>query len=637
MGITNIPFNTSNRATVYPFIEGTVLPDGLPNNLILEAHFIVDQEAKVTLVSITSGTADLVVNYLDGSSISVSITLVNNNWAGDSSNCFYLLTSELTIPSITTDIEFSPDTVYVQPKHLVTLSTQTGDVITHTLMGDITLKSKYNIETIVDNEDIGMPEITLSSRPGAGQGQVPCLPEEEPEEEPLLETINSVSADLNGNVDLTGDSCVRVTLGGNHELKLQSRCVACCECDDYWNVLKHIRAINFTRPSLKIVGLNLTKDIFEPVEGSLLEWAVGDYTLSRAEVPDFPGYYTWQIKQGTAILYFSSVTTGSVPLGCLWYLWYAGVQTDLISVDSGNRIYNTQPWLVNVVEPVRDTAISSSIYMLYHGINASYDGNREAYKHSVYRWNTLDLSVAASVSGWLSPGSSIGDVDGALGTNTTAIETGGYNYAVLGIKVSAGIADPKATALSNLVGHWLKIQHINDDESLSLVEQHKLVTYDGTNRYTDYSGIVPMGHKVASSRLLLREAIEGQETRKWRVRVGYMFAAVGSVAGSVMVGGTGPFICTETLSNGKCIFSNSSGDTLQFIVRQGRWIADIAGQNYRSSLIENFGSNPVFKIPAPWSLDWEQEYYNGSWIASGIGTTITPNDYIDISAEVASV
>ena len=106
-----------------------------------------------------------------------------------------------------------------------------------TVSGDVTFNSGYN--TVITAEDTDVPDSTLirvEADQGLGLGLYPCIDENKPK-------IPLVIADANGNINITGDSCVNVVMHNSAGIiELQNDCEACCTCQDYVRAGEAIRA-----------------------------------------------------------------------------------------------------------------------------------------------------------------------------------------------------------------------------------------------------------------------------------------------------------------------------------------------------------------------------------------------------------
>ena len=94
-----------------------------------------------------------------------------------------------------------------------------------TVAGDIEFRGGHNIDITVDGTD----GIRIAAAAGAGLGRLPC--DDTYDDKPAV-PLGIVP--VKGNIQLVGDDCYEIVpLPSAGMFMIQSRCQACCTCDDY--------------------------------------------------------------------------------------------------------------------------------------------------------------------------------------------------------------------------------------------------------------------------------------------------------------------------------------------------------------------------------------------------------------------
>lgn len=102
--------------------------------------------------------------------------------------------------------------------------------------GDVLIENGYNIDMALNSED---RTIQINSDAGAGLGSVPC-DDSECEDDP--DTAGTRLPEENGNAVIAGDGCYEIT-AKDDTVKIHGKCVACCQCQMYVDVVNELKAI----------------------------------------------------------------------------------------------------------------------------------------------------------------------------------------------------------------------------------------------------------------------------------------------------------------------------------------------------------------------------------------------------------
>lgn len=235
---------TSNTSIAYPFRDGQNAPEWLLR-LFVDASIASNSHvSRLTFAEYSSSTG-LFSFEVDGKTFQTSVVLETGKPFGkveDGMSSFILDMQYLdTLPasSYNGSIEFEPACVFVDSDGISSFlvydgTDGTGDPVA-TLSGDVSLLCGYNISLSQGDDE---SSLSITAKPGAGLGVVPC--QEKCEEDPDTNGQPLVTDD--GHAVITGDGCYEVTAEGD-TIQLHGKCVACCQCQSYVDVVEDLKEI----------------------------------------------------------------------------------------------------------------------------------------------------------------------------------------------------------------------------------------------------------------------------------------------------------------------------------------------------------------------------------------------------------
>lgn len=156
------------------------------------------------------------------------------------------------------------DCVRPMIKSISAFQVDDGSHVSSRMYGDIILKAGANMDITVAS-DGGVNTITLSAIDGSGLSEK-CECEEDSERTPIR-SINGITADPNGNINLVGTSCLRISTITNG-LKLEDTCSEpCCGCPELDAIYDNLKDCMDGADTLKhaVEDLNAKQDQMELV------------------------------------------------------------------------------------------------------------------------------------------------------------------------------------------------------------------------------------------------------------------------------------------------------------------------------------------------------------------------------------
>lgn len=232
-------FLTSNAETFFPFREGQ---DGIP--YWLKRTFVdasiesVTGSASLTHASLEIETGKFTFT-VNGKSYETSTAGTAYKAVKADRSCFVVDMDHLaTLPTCEFEglAEFEPSCVIEPPAVIDRISVYNWDdgdrVLEADVTGDFTFKCGYNVDMEVSDDNV----MTLSADPGLGLGTVPC--DTECTEDP--DTDGHPLPTDDGHAVIATDECYEVTARGD-TIQLHGKCVACCQCQDYVDIVEDLK------------------------------------------------------------------------------------------------------------------------------------------------------------------------------------------------------------------------------------------------------------------------------------------------------------------------------------------------------------------------------------------------------------
>ena len=281
--MTSGEYLSSNTGISYPFKQGQDLPDQL-TRLFVDAS-ILSNNYSVFLTQASYLVATGVLTFKVGNmSYSVSVSTGNPFRVVGSEGTSFVIDMEYldTISDFNFEGEasFEESCVVVPAKRVESIEIYNGenDPRNAVVAGNISFSTGYN--ALLEAED---GTITIGVSPGAGIGTVPC-DETECEDDP--NTNGEPLPTDNGNAVITGDDCYEITASGN-TIQIHGKCVACCQCQDYIDVVEDLKVIaKRVKNSKQDITEDKTNTYFDFIHKQALKNGYPDLDIQLDIAPD---------------------------------------------------------------------------------------------------------------------------------------------------------------------------------------------------------------------------------------------------------------------------------------------------------------------------------------------------------------
>jgi hypothetical protein len=234
-------FLTSNTGISYPFRQDQNLPEQIIRTFVDASVFSSAFDAAISEVVYRIETGVLSFKFGDMEVESRVSGKSGFGVVGDSLNRFVIDFDYINgIDSFTFEGPAKLEPSCVDPGldciTSIELYNGEGDPRNAVISGDVVMMNGYNVDMSSDANDT---IVRIEASPGYGLGKVPC-DTSECDNDP--ETDGTAIPDENGNAVIAGDGCYEVTAEGS-TLKIHGKCVACCQCQMYVDIVDELRVI----------------------------------------------------------------------------------------------------------------------------------------------------------------------------------------------------------------------------------------------------------------------------------------------------------------------------------------------------------------------------------------------------------
>ena len=272
----NIEFLNSNSLRSYPLKEDTDLYYGdqmIPNDLLVDAMFtmaattdVLSSSFKIYLTRLIKTSTHISLWFTDNSDEGNSLGTVDINIAEHKQYDVYYLSKladiyedsvikivvgnlkDIALPSgdYKFKAELSPHVIRPALRGVRSLQVQDGVSISDRIYGHIQLIAGDNIKLSYNSE---ANSITISAIDGTNTIQE-CECEDPYPELKCIKTINNISPDATGNIDLVGLECLDIS-SASAVITIQDVCaVPCCGCDELTKIANSLTVVNSNINSL---------------------------------------------------------------------------------------------------------------------------------------------------------------------------------------------------------------------------------------------------------------------------------------------------------------------------------------------------------------------------------------------------
>lgn len=261
--MAGLDYLTSNTRISYPFRQGQDVPDDV-KRLFVDAVIQADSY-DVTLTSVSFNVSDCVLRFTVGGKEfkAVSTDFSGFGVVGDAHTKFVIDFGLLySVASIDFKgyVLFEPMCVDTGCDRVTSIELYNGpdDPRNAIITGDIVLDIGYNIENeVMESQNA----LRINAGAGNGLGAVPCTTDCEKDPDTLGEPLPHE----NGNAVISADGCYDIVAKGN-KLQIRGKCVACCQCQMYIDILDDLKIIASRIKDIKTKTDDTTGVYFSAVE-----------------------------------------------------------------------------------------------------------------------------------------------------------------------------------------------------------------------------------------------------------------------------------------------------------------------------------------------------------------------------------